>query len=44
MTSPESYFTPDQVEFIHTLHEHEVDLMIVGGTAVAYHGYPRNTK
>jgi len=44
MTSPESYFSPDQVDFIRFLVQGDVDFMIVGGTAVAFHGYPRNTK
>jgi hypothetical protein len=35
---------PDFEELLRLLEEHEVDYMIVGGYAVAYHGYPRFTK
>lgn len=35
---------PDFEELLRSLEEHNVDYMIVGGYAVAYHGYPRFTK
>jgi len=35
---------PDFEELLRLLEEHGVDYMIVGGYAVAYHGYPRFTK
>ena len=35
---------PDFEELLRLLEEHDVDYMIVGGYAVAYHGYPRFTK
>ena len=35
---------PDFEELFRLLEEHDVDYMIVGGYAVAYHGYPRFTK
>jgi hypothetical protein len=35
---------PDFEELLRLLEEHEVEYMIVGGYAVAYHGYPRFTK
>ena len=35
---------PDFEELLRLLEEHEVDYMIVGGYAVAYHGHPRFTK
>ena len=35
---------PDFEEFLRLLEEHDVEYMIVGGYAVAYHGYPRFTK
>ena len=35
---------PDFEELLRLLEEHRVDYMIVGGCAVAYHGYPRFTK
>ncbi|MCK5862438.1 MAG: nucleotidyltransferase [Candidatus Hydrogenedentes bacterium] len=35
---------PDFEELLQLLEEHHVDYMIVGGYAVAYHGYPRFTK
>jgi hypothetical protein len=31
-------------EFIQLLNEHNVLYLVVGGYAVAFHGYPRNTK
>lgn len=34
---------PDLREFIELLNAHEVRYLIVGGYAVAYHGYPRMT-
>ncbi len=35
---------PDFEELLRLLEEHRVDYMIVGGYAVAFHGYPRFTK
>ena len=35
---------PDFEELLKLLEEHKVEYMIVGGYAVAYHGYPRFTK
>ena len=35
---------PDFEELLRLLEEYEVDYMIVGGYAVAFHGYPRFTK
>ena len=35
---------PDFEELFQLLEEHHVDYMIVGGYAVAFHGYPRFTK
>jgi hypothetical protein len=35
--------TPDFREFIELLNAHEVRYLVVGGYAVAYHGYPRYT-
>ena len=35
---------PDFEELLRLLEEHGVDYMIVGGYAVAYHGYPRFTR
>lgn len=35
---------PDFEELLRLLEEHAVDYMIVGGYAVAWHGYPRFTK
>ncbi|MBX7257067.1 MAG: nucleotidyltransferase family protein [Candidatus Hydrogenedentes bacterium] len=35
---------PDFEELFQLLEKHRVDYMIVGGYAVAYHGYPRFTK
>jgi hypothetical protein len=35
---------PDFEEFLRLLEDHQVDYMIVGGYAVAFHGYPRFTK
>ena len=34
----------DFKEFIELLNEHEVRYLVVGGYAVAFHGYPRYTK
>ncbi len=36
-------FSPDFIDFIETLNNHEVEYMVVGGYAVALHGYPRYT-
>lgn len=35
---------PDFEELLRLLEDHRVDYMIVGGYAVAHHGYPRFTK
>lgn len=35
---------PDFEDFLRLLQAHEVDYMIVGGYAVAFHGFPRFTK
>jgi hypothetical protein len=35
---------PDFEELLRLLEEQGVEYMIVGGYAVAYHGYPRFTK
>lgn len=35
---------PDFEDFLRLLEVHRVDYMIVGGYAVAYHGFPRFTK
>jgi hypothetical protein len=35
---------PDFEDFLRLLETHRVDYMIVGGYAVAYHGFPRFTK
>ena len=35
---------PDFKEFIQLLNAHNVRYLVVGGYAVAFHGYPRNTK
>jgi hypothetical protein len=35
---------PDFEELLRLLEEHHVEYMIVGGYAVAFHGYPRFTK
>ena len=35
--------TKDSREFIESLHSNGVDYLIVGGHAVAFHGYPRFT-
>jgi hypothetical protein len=35
---------PDFEDFLRLLETHRVDYMIVGGYAVAFHGYPRFTK
>jgi predicted nucleotidyltransferase len=35
--------TKDFREFLQCLNEHGVDYMVIGGHAVAYHGYPRAT-
>jgi len=34
---------PDFKEFLKLLNDHEVEYLLVGGYAVAYHGYPRAT-
>jgi hypothetical protein len=35
---------PDFAEFLRLLETHRVEYMIVGGYAVAFHGFPRFTK
>lgn len=35
---------PDFEEFLYLLQKHQVDYMLVGGYAVAFHGHPRFTK
>lgn len=35
---------PNFREFIQLLNAHDVQYLVVGGFAVAFHGYPRNTK
>ena len=35
---------PDFCDFLRLLNEHDVEYMIVGGYAVAFHGHPRFTK
>ena len=37
-------FNKDFKEFIQLLNDHEVLYLVVGGYAVAFHGYPRYTK
>jgi len=37
-------YTPDFVEFLEALNRRGVRYLIVGGYAVAFHGYPRATK
>jgi len=34
---------PDFKEFLKLLNKHQVDYLLIGGYAVAYHGYPRAT-
>lgn len=34
----------DFVEFLRLLNDHDVEYLLVGGLAVAIHGYPRATK
>ena len=34
---------PDFKEFLQFLNSHQVDYLLIGGWAVAYHGYPRAT-
>jgi hypothetical protein len=36
-------FSPDFIDFIKLLNNHEVKYMVVGGYAVGLHGYPRYT-
>ena len=35
---------PDFEDFLRLLEGHQVDYMIIGGYAVAFHGFPRFTK
>jgi len=37
-------YTPDFVEFLEALNRRGVRYLIIGGYAVAFHGYPRATK
>lgn len=37
-------FEPDFIDFIELLNLHQVDYMIVGAHALAYHGRPRMPK
>ncbi len=37
-------YTPDFLEFLAALNRHGVRYLIIGGYAVAFHGYPRATK
>jgi predicted nucleotidyltransferase len=37
------FFTPDHIELLELLNEHEVDFLLVGGIAVNYYGYARST-
>ena len=36
-------FTRDVQEFLRLLAKHDVRYVLIGGTAVIYHGYPRST-
>ena len=36
--------SPDFKEFIELLNAHNVEYLIVGGYALAFHGHPRYTK
>jgi hypothetical protein len=38
-----SHFSPDTLEFIRLLSNHNVQYVVVGGEAVIFHGYPRFT-
>jgi len=42
MSTPSTH--PDFEDFLRLLEERRVDYMIVGGYAVAFHGFPRFTK
>ncbi len=37
-------FTPDFLDFLRALNRHRVRYLLIGGYAVAFHGYPRATK
>ncbi len=37
-------YTPDFLEFLAALNRHGVRYLVIGGYAVAFHGYPRATK
>jgi predicted deacetylase len=43
-THGEAMLSKDFKEFIELLNKHQVKYLIVGGYAVALHGYPRYTK
>ncbi|MFK7800367.1 MAG: nucleotidyltransferase [Anaerolineae bacterium] len=36
--------TPDFIEFVKSLNDNQVQYLIIGGYAVAFHGHPRYTK
>lgn len=36
--------TPDFIEFVKSLNDNDVQYLIIGGYAVAFHGHPRYTK
>ncbi len=36
-----SELNPDFKDFLRLLNEHDVKYLLIGGYAVAYHGYPR---
>ena len=37
-------YTPDFLDFLRALNRHRVRYLLIGGYAVAFHGYPRATK
>ena len=37
-------YTPDFLEFLRVLNRHGARYLVIGGYAVAFHGYPRATK
>ena len=43
MPRKRSLLSRDMREFIHLLRQHEVEFLVCGGHAVAFHGYPRLT-
>ena len=40
---PTIHLPPDFKDFLRLLNKHQVEYLVVGGYAVAYHGYPRAT-